>query len=148
MPSVKGPLINRLKTFTVVASVAGGRVYANRVPQSGGYPCVVVELDNRERYQTLDGLSDNGDGMTADTYLIRSYAHNSRDAERVSDDIATNLEDIEGTSISDEQGTVSRTVEAVMIMDERDEYASQGLNSDIDVHSIEIQVLIQHTQGA
>jgi hypothetical protein len=147
VPSVKGPLINRLKTFTQVAAVAGGRVYANRVPQSGDLPCVVVELDNRERYQTLDGLGGDGSGMNADTFLVRCYAHTSRDAEKIAEDIATNLEDIEGDTISDENTTVSRKVEAVVIVAERDEYDSQGLLSDIDVNSIEIELMIQHTPG-
>ena len=147
MPSVKGPLINRLKTFTDVASVAGGRVYANRVPQSGDLPCVIVELDNRERYQTLDGLGGDGSGMNADTFLIRCYAHNSRDAEKIAEDIATNLEDIEGDTISDENTIVSRKVEAVVIIAERDDYKGEGLLSDIDINSIEIEVMVQHSPG-
>lgn len=145
MSTIKGPLINRLKTFTQVANVAGGRVYANRLPQEADLPAVVVRLTEKDRNQHLGGHDDS---LIMDEFDIVTYAYNSSQAELIGDSIASTLENVEGEVISDANTNVSRTLEAVLIRDERDDVIPMGDESDRDIHEYVIETQIQHSPGS
>lgn len=141
--SIKGPLIERLRSFDQVAAIAGGRVYPNRIPQGlANFPCVVVKLDTRERNQHLGQFDDS---LVFDELEIVAYARDSADAELIGCDIAESIEEIEGESISDGSNSITRTVAATMIIDEEDDCIALGEQGDELIQYYQIELQIQHS---
>ncbi len=143
--SIKGPLIKRLKTFEAVADLADGRVFPNHIPQGqSNLPCVVVNMERKDRNQHLGGFDDS---LVFDHLYLTAYAKDSDTAEQIGCGIVEELESIEGESITDAKGRVTRTVEATMLIDEEDDCLALGENSDQVVQFYRLEVQVQHSPG-
>lgn len=130
---MKAALVSLLSGESTVNAICSNRVYVNRAPQKAIFPQIIITQMNSEENGTLDGGSGQLRFLNFD---IDCRAKSSLEAASLGDAVRVFLDDYSGTA-------GSKTIGAVLMNDESDDYEPPTDGSDVGVFLVTLDVTVQ-----
>ena len=130
---MKAALVSLLSGEATISAICSSRVYVNRAPQKAIFPQLIITQMNSEENGSLDGGSGQLRFLEFD---IDCRAKSSLQAAALGDAVRVFIDDYSGTA-------GSKTIGAVILNDESDDYEQPDDGSDVGVFLVTLDVTVQ-----
>ena len=130
---MKAGLVALLSAEATITAICSTRVYVQKAPQNAAFPHVIITQMGSEENQALDG---GGGDLRFLTFDIDCKAKTSVQSAALGDAVRVFLDDYSGTA-------GSKTIRAVILNDESDDYEPPEDGSDVGVFTVTLDVDIQ-----
>ena len=130
---MKAALVSLLSGESTISAICSNRVYVNRAPQKAIFPQLIITQMNSEENGTLDGGSGQ---LRFINFDLDCRAKSSLQAAALGDAVRVFIDDYSGTA-------GSKTIGAVILNDESDDYEPPTDGSDVGVFLVTLDVTIQ-----
>lgn len=131
---MKSSLVSLLTSEATITAICGTRVYVTRAPQNALFPHVIITQMGSDENGTLDGASGQ---LRFLDFEIDCKAKSSVTAESLGNAVRTFIDDYSGTA-------GSKTIGAVIMNDETDDYEPPQDGSDVGVFIVTLDFTVQY----